>query len=111
MGLFGRKKSKATPADMAFIEEMNSLASDDTDLDGAFTMMEKFQNVDLDKIEEESRIMILKVDFLVFSIKKLVTLLEKGVEGTIESGDVSKEIKEINTEFDEKVKPLYENDD
>ena len=110
MPLFGKKKSKMSPADEAFIDEMNTLATEDTNLDGAFNMMEKFQDIDVDAIQKESEEMIIKVDFIVFSIRKMVTLLEKGIEGTIEMGDVNTMNTEINEEFDNKVKHIYEDD-
>jgi len=109
MPLFGKKKSKISPADEAFLEEMSDLANEDTELDGAFSMMEKFQDIDMDAVQKESEEMIIKVDFILFSIRKIVSLLEKTLDNPFDyEENVKKLVDETEEEYHKRVKQIYE---
>jgi len=110
MGFFDKKK-KPTPADMEFMKDMKDLSVDDEGLDKAFGFMDKMADIDLDEVARESEEMKVKLDFVVFSVLKIVKLLEQTLEDPFKYEENVKSLKkDTDEEFKQKVKPIYEND-
>jgi len=107
------KKNNPSDEDISALEDLQELTKSDEGVDKTFEFMDKITGLDVDEMEkdiEESRV---KLDFVVFSVHKMVRLLEVALynRGDMTPDMVHDVVGDIDTEFKQKVKPLYEDND
>ena len=109
------KKNNPSDEDISALEDLQELTKSDEGVDKTFEFMDKITGLDVDEMEkdiEESRV---KLDFVVFSVHKLVGLMETVLNtqpsAAVKATIIRDVVDDVDNEFKQKVKPLYEDND